>query len=88
MSPAYLLEILALELRDQGGETLIISLNSDGRENGLDILLRGRGLVADGQEEVSCEVLHLDCYRESRQYQLRQSKGLLIRNQDPGRTYI
>lgn len=63
MSPAYLLEVLALEFTDQGGETVVISLDSDGLEDGLDILLRGGGVAAEGQEEVCCEVLHLDCCR-------------------------
>jgi hypothetical protein len=58
---AYLLEILALELGDQGGETLIVSLDSDGLEDLLDVLLGGGGVATDGEEEVCCEVLHLEC---------------------------
>ena len=60
---AYLLEILALELGDQGGETLIVSLDSDGFEDLLDVLVGGSGVASDGEEEVCCEVLHLECCR-------------------------
>jgi hypothetical protein len=58
---AYLLEVLAVELGDQGGETLIIGFDSDRVEDLLDVLLGGRGVATDGEEEVSCEVLHFDC---------------------------
>jgi hypothetical protein len=84
MDPAYLLEVLALELSDQGGETLVISLDSDGLENGLDILLRGRGVVAEGQEEVSCEVLHLDCCRVKLSVPVVDIRNSFMGNQSPG----
>lgn len=58
----YLLEILALELGDEGRETLIVRLNSDGFEDGLDVLLGRRGVAAEGEEEVCCEVLHFVGY--------------------------
>jgi hypothetical protein len=45
---AYFLEILALELRNELGETVIISFDSDGFEDGLDILLGWRGVATDG----------------------------------------
>jgi hypothetical protein len=54
----YLLKILALELRDESGEALVISFDTDGFENGLDVLLGRRGVAAEGEEEVCCEVLH------------------------------
>jgi len=57
---AYFLEILALELRDEGVKTLIISLNADGFENALDILSGRRILSTEGEEEVCCEMLHFD----------------------------
>jgi hypothetical protein len=57
---SYLLEILALKLRDQGLETVIISLDSDGLEDGLDIFLGWGGVSTEGEEEVSCEVLHFE----------------------------
>ena len=60
----YLGEILAAELRDQGREAIIIGFDSNGVEDLLDVL-RGRGAVAaEGEEEVSCEVLHCECCRE------------------------
>ena len=59
MEFAYFLEILALELRDQLGETLVISFDTDGSEDGLDIFLGGRGIATKGEEEISCEMLHV-----------------------------
>ena len=56
----YLREILAVELGDQGGQALIISLDSDGVEDLLDVLRRGGGVTTQTEEEVSCEVLHFD----------------------------
>lgn len=54
----YFLEVLAVELRDELGEALLISFDADGLEDGLDIVLRRRGVSAEGEEEVCCEVLH------------------------------
>lgn len=55
---AYGVDVLALELGDEGVETLRVGLNSNGREDTGDIS-GGRGLVAtEGEEEVCCEVLH------------------------------
>jgi hypothetical protein len=59
---SYLLEIFALELGDQGLQTVIISFNSDGLEDGLDILLGWGGVSTEGEEEVSCEVFHFEFY--------------------------
>lgn len=55
---AYGCDVLALELGDQLGETLRVSLNSDGREDSGDVLLRRRGVATLDEEEVCCEVLH------------------------------
>lgn len=59
---AYFLEILALELLDEGAETLIIGLDTDGLKNSLDVLDGWRGVATDGEEEVCCEVLHFDSW--------------------------
>ena len=59
---AYLLEILALKLGDESGEALIISFDTDGFENGLDVLLGRRRVAAEGEEEVGCEMLHFVGY--------------------------
>lgn len=56
----YLLEVLALKLGDESLDALGISLDSNGLENGLDVLCGGGGVATDGEEEVSCEVLHFD----------------------------
>jgi hypothetical protein len=54
------LEILALQLRNELGETLLISLDSDRLENGSDVL-GGWGRVAtEGEEKVCSEVLHFE----------------------------
>lgn len=55
---AYGVDVLALELGDEGVETVRVGFNSNGREDGGDVS-GGRGLVAtEGEEEVCCEVLH------------------------------
>lgn len=60
MEVEYFLEILAIELRDQLGETLIISFDSDRVQDGLDIFLRRRAFTTEGKEEVCREILHVD----------------------------
>jgi hypothetical protein len=55
------LDILALELGDESGETLIIGFDTDGLENTFDVLGRGGGVTAKGEEEICREVLHFDC---------------------------
>lgn len=55
---AYGVDVLALELSDEGVKALRVGLNSNGREDGGDVR-GGGGLVAtEGEEEVCCEVLH------------------------------
>lgn len=54
------MDILALELGDEGRKALIISLDTDGLEDGLDVLLGRSGLATEGEEEVGCEMLHFD----------------------------
>jgi hypothetical protein len=67
---AYLLDILALQLGEESVKTLIISLDSDGFENLLDVLCGRRGVTAEGEEKVGCEVLHFDCCKEEMSVQL------------------
>lgn len=55
---AYLVDILARELSDELLKTVVVDLNTSGAENGLDVLRGGRGVTAEGEEEVGCEVLH------------------------------
>jgi hypothetical protein len=57
---AYLVDVLARELGDELLETLILGLDADGAEDGLDVLGRGGGVAAEGEEEVGCEVLHFE----------------------------
>lgn len=62
MIKSYLVDVLARELRDELLKTLILGLNADGAEDSLDILSRGRGVAAEGEQEVSCEVLHFESF--------------------------
>lgn len=55
---AYLLDVLAGKLRDELVEALTLSVNTDGGEDGLDVLGRGRLVASEVKEEVSSEVLH------------------------------
>lgn len=61
MNQTYVVNVLALELRDQGVETVGVSLNANGLKDGLDISGRGRLVTAECKEKVSCEVLHFEC---------------------------
>lgn len=56
----YLVDVLALELRQELGQAVIISLNANGAEDRLDVGSGGRGVATEGEEEVSCEVLHFE----------------------------
>jgi hypothetical protein len=56
----YLVDVLAFELADEGVETVVVSLDTDGAEDLLDVLGRGRRVAADGEEQVSCEMLHFE----------------------------
>jgi hypothetical protein len=55
-----LVDILVLELADEGVQALIIGLDTDRLEDGLDIGSRGRLVAAEGKEKVGSDVLHLD----------------------------
>lgn len=56
-----LVDVLALELRDELVEALVIGLNADGLKDSLDVLGRGGGVATEAEEKVSGEVLHFDC---------------------------
>jgi hypothetical protein len=58
---AYLLDVLARELRDELLETVALSVDTDGRENGLDVLSRRLLVSGEVKEEVGSEVLHFEC---------------------------
>jgi hypothetical protein len=59
---AYLVDVLALELGEKSVEAIIISFDTDGCENLLNVLGGRRGVATDGEEKVSCEVLHFDSW--------------------------
>ena len=56
----YLRDVLALKLRDERVQALVVSLDTDGGEDGLDIGGRGGGVATEAEEEVSCEMLHFE----------------------------
>ena len=55
---SYLVDVLALKLRQELVQALLVGLDTDGLEDLLDVGGAGRGVAAQGEEEVSCEVLH------------------------------
>jgi len=57
---SYLVDVLALKLGKELVETLLVGLNSNGAENGLDVLSGRRGVAGQAEEKVCCEVLHCD----------------------------
>jgi hypothetical protein len=59
-SGAYLVDVLALELADELVEALAVGLDTDRLKNLLDVAGGGRGVAAESEEEVCCEVLHCD----------------------------
>lgn len=84
----YLVDVLALELIDEGLETVLIGLNANGLEDGLDILGGGGGVATEAEEKVSCEMLHFEwlffwsannqfvsCVRRRREDMVRKDGG-------------
>lgn len=57
---SYLLDVLALELGDELVEAVALSVDTDGGEDGLDVLGRGLLVAGEVEEEVGCEVLHFE----------------------------
>ena len=58
---SYLVDVLALQLSEEGLETAGVGLNADGLEDSGDVLGRGRGVASELEEEVGSEVLHFEC---------------------------
>ena len=57
---AYLVDVLALELLEERAEALLVGVNANRAEDGLDVLSGRRRVAGQAEEEESCEVLHLD----------------------------
>lgn len=55
---AYLVDVLAVKLGEELLKALVVSLNTDGLEDGLDVGGRGRGVATQAEEEVRSKVLH------------------------------
>lgn len=64
-STTHLIDVLALKLRDELLEALVISLNTDGAEDLLDISSGRGGVPADLEEEVGSNVTHLHAHPRS-----------------------
>lgn len=55
-------DILASKLLEEAGDALVIAINTDGREDCLNVIGSRRGVSANLKEEVGCKVLHfVDC---------------------------
>lgn len=54
----YLVDVLALKLLNELVEALVVGLDTDRLENGLDVGGRGRGVASKAEEKVSSEMLH------------------------------
>lgn len=57
----YLVDVLALELLEEGGEALLVGVNANGTENLLDVLSGRSGVASKLEEEEGGQVLHFDC---------------------------
>ena len=55
-----LVDVLALKLGEELGETLLIGVNADSGENALDVGSGGRLVAGEAEEQVSGEVLHFE----------------------------
>lgn len=47
-----------MKLLEEVGDALVVTIDADGGEDGLDITSAGRGVSTNLTEEVGCEVLH------------------------------
>ena len=54
----YLVDILALELLKELGQTLLVSIDANGGQDALDVVGGGAAVASEAKEEVSREVLH------------------------------
>lgn len=53
----HLVDVLALELREELLQTLVVSLNADGLEDALDVLCAWAGVATEAEQEVCCEAI-------------------------------
>ena len=54
----YLVDVLALELRDELVETLLVGLNTNRLKDSLDVVSGRGGVTTESEEEVCSQVLH------------------------------
>ena len=55
----HLVNVLALELRDELAKALLVGLDANGTKDLLDVIGGGGGVATDLEEEVSSNVTHL-----------------------------
>lgn len=60
MSSSNLVDVLALELREELAEALVIGLDTDGVEDILDVAGARGGIPSKAQEKVCSKVLHFE----------------------------
>jgi hypothetical protein len=67
MSGSYLVDVLALELGEELLETFVISFDTDGAEDSLDVFGAGAVVATEAEKEVCCETVGLvsECSGES-----------------------
>lgn len=78
---AYLVDVLALQLSEEGVETVGIGLNADGLEDSGDVLGRGGGVASELEEEVGSEVLHFECSARWLGGQMLKRKRSVVRRE-------
>ena len=61
---AYLIDILALELADERVKAVVVSFDADCAEDAFHIICGRRGVTAEAEKKVRCEMLHCGrCYK-------------------------
>jgi hypothetical protein len=57
----HLIDVFALELFQQAGEAVLVSVDANRFEDTLDVRFGGAAIAGEAKEEISCEVLHFEC---------------------------
>jgi hypothetical protein len=70
---SYLVDVLAFNGREEGSDTGVLSLDTNGGENSLDLIARGSGIATGSQQKVSSEVFHFRLFCSNRRKIIHQS---------------
>lgn len=70
MSNSYLVDVLTLNSREKGSDAAVLSLNTNGGEESLDVVVGGGGIATGIQQKVSSEVFHflMDCFLKGKRH--------------------